>query len=305
MPCKLRRKLKHRYVSTVTLTLLAIFLLGVACITDSRKKSGNSGTSNAPRNSNAAAAGEKFRASLQPGITIPNKDDEVGWRVLSEYGAVLVARGGAVPPPLIVFPDGKSVSDWQGSVKTMRTDFGGTSIELQAPAMTALMEARTEAKAAGLNISPRDNDAGRRSYEDTVSLWESRVNPGLDHWAQDGRLPQTDAARIRALSPRDQIPEILRLENEGLYFNRDFSRSILSSVAAPGTSQHISMLAFDVKEHEDADVRSILARHGWFQTVASDTPHFTFLGVTEDQLPTLGLKKQTASGRTVWIPKLD
>ena len=64
------------------------------------------------------------------------------------------------------------------------------------------------------------------------------------------------------------------------------------------------MLAFDVKENENPKVRSILARHGWFQTVSSDTPHFTFLGVTEDQLPSLGLKKTTPAAH-LWIPDLD
>lgn len=295
--------MKHRCVSAVTLAVLAMLLLAVACVKDDSGKA--PGNSNPARTSDAAAERHKFRENLQPSMVIPDREDEVGWRVLSEYGAVLVVRGGGVPPPLMVFPDGKAVDDWQASIKTMRADLGGILIELQTPAMTALMEARAEAQTAGLDISPRGSDAGRRTYEETVELWESRVNPGLEHWAQGGRLPQEEAARIRTLSPREQVPEILRLENDGLYFSKDFSRSILSSVAAPGTSQHISMLAFDVKEHENATVRSLLAKHGWFQTVASDTPHFTFLGVTQDQLPSLGLKKLVAGGRTFWIPDLD
>jgi len=205
----------------------------------------------------------------------------------------------------MIFPDGKAVDTWQASLKTTRANLGGTWIELQAPAMTALVEARTEAQMAGLNISPRDTDAGRRSYEDTVKLWASRVNPGLDHWMQDGRVSPEEAGRIRALGPSDQVPEILQLEKDGLYFSKDFSKSILYSVAAPGTSQHLSMLAFDVKENEDSSVRSILGSHGWFQTVSSDTPHFTFLGIAEDQLLALGLKKVTTAGRTFWVPRLE
>jgi hypothetical protein len=64
------------------------------------------------------------------------------------------------------------------------------------------------------------------------------------------------------------------------------------------------MLAFDVKEHDNAKVRSILGEHGWFQTVSSDMPHFTFLGVKEEELPSLGLKKTTNGGRTFWVPEL-
>jgi len=65
------------------------------------------------------------------------------------------------------------------------------------------------------------------------------------------------------------------------------------------------MLAFDVTENDNPTVRKILSHHGWFQTVISDTPHFTYLGVTEDQLPSLGLKKVTNGGRTFWVPDVE
>jgi hypothetical protein len=284
--------------------LLATLVYAPACW--KMNESGNSASStNSSARTSRRVTNEKFLASLPPGFNLPDDADEVGQRVLSDYGAVLVARGGAVAPPTVVFPDEAAVSRWQSSVKTTRADFGGTSVELQSPAMTALMKARDEARASRLDITPRGTDSARRTYAETVKLWQSRVNPGLTHWARDGRLPKEEAERIRALSPRDQIPEILRLEADGLYFSPDFSKSILYSVAAPGTSQHLSMLAFDVKENDNKAVRAILARHGWFQTVSSDTPHFTFLGVTEDQLPSLGLKKTTNGGRTFWIPDLD
>jgi hypothetical protein len=64
------------------------------------------------------------------------------------------------------------------------------------------------------------------------------------------------------------------------------------------------MLAFDVKEHEDPRVRALLAKHKWFQTVVSDLPHFTYLGVEETELPGLGLKKVTEGGRTFWVPDI-
>ena len=64
------------------------------------------------------------------------------------------------------------------------------------------------------------------------------------------------------------------------------------------------MLALDVSEFENANVRRILADHGWFQTVASDLPHFTYLGVKESELPGLGLKKVTNAGRDFWVPNI-
>ena len=64
--------------------------------------------------------------------------------------------------------------------------------------------------------------------------------------------------------------EILRLEKKKIYFAKDLNKSIIYSVAPPGTSQHLSMLAFDAVEYDNVRVREILALHGWFQTVDND-----------------------------------
>jgi D-alanyl-D-alanine carboxypeptidase len=296
-PPGLRRAVR-RVAAVAVVSLLA---LGASC--GKQSNNNTTGTSKSGKKS-SAVVNQKFTASVPPELVLPDEADEVGMRVLRDYGSMFVARAGAAAPPVIVFADDAAVREWQAGVRTTRAEIGGISVELQAPAMTALMEARTEAQAAKLDITPRGTDAARRSYEETVKLWQSRVNPGLTHWANEGRLDKQEAARIRQLPPREQIPEILRLEADGLYFSTDFKKSILYSVAAPGTSQHLSMLAFDVKENENAQVRSILARHGWFQTITSDTPHFTFLGVKEDELPSLGLKRVTNGGRVFWIPDL-
>lgn len=289
---------RSEVATAVASGLIAVLLMLTGCSKEDRPVAVES----APKRDNTKSS--TFLDHIPSAVTIPNEDDKVPFRLLTEYGAVFVAGGGAVPPPVVIFPDDSSVAAWQAGLRTMRADFGGILIELQAPAMTALMEARAEAQKAGLQISPNGSNAGRRSYEDTVSLWESRVNSGLDHWLKEGQISPGDAARIRRLSPREQIPEILRLEEQGMNFSTDFSRSILSSVAAPGSSQHISMLAFDVREHDVEAVRSALAAHGWFQTVVSDTPHFTYLGLPEDQLRLLGLRKLNAAGRTFWVPDL-
>ena len=296
---KSQRAIVQRLLAALAISL---FALGASC--GKQENSNNASNANKAAKAPRGGVNQKFTASVPPALVLPDEGDAVGKRVLSDYGAVFVARGGAVAPPVIVFADEAAVREWQSSVRTTRAEIGGTNVELQAPAMTALMEARTEAQAAKLDITPRGADAARRSYEETVRLWQSRVGPGLTHWANAGRLDKQEAARIRSLTPNEQIPEILRLEEDGLYFNTDFTKSILYSVAAPGTSQHLSMLAFDVKEHENQNVRSILARHGWFQTISSDAPHFTFLGTTEAELPSLGLKKVTNGGRSFWIPDL-
>lgn len=224
--------------------------------------------------------------------------------LLREYGAVFVARAGAVPPPAIVFKDNEEVSSFQASVKISAANIGGFDLELQDAAMGRLERTIKEAEANGLTITPRSRDSARRSYEDTVGLWASRVDPALIHWTGQGRLERTEADRIRKLTPFEQVPEVFALEERGMYCSKDLSKSIIYSVAPPGTSQHLAMLAFDVSEFENADVREILADNYWYQTVVSDLPHFTFLGVAEDELPGLGLKKVIDGARRFWLPDI-
>lgn len=256
----------------------------------------------APPAASPPAPSSKFVACLPTGFRLP--DSELGKRLLAAYGAVFVARGGAVPPPVIVFPDEESVTRWQKGLRTARERMGGIEVELQSPALNALLEARAEARKRKLIISPRARDAARRSYEQTVELWKGRVDRGLARWVRRRQLTRTEANRLRRLSPAEQAPAILALEEKGLYFGSGPSKAILSSVAAPGSSQHLSMLAFDVNENWSPGVRAILARHGWFQTVVGDRPHFTFLGVDEAELPSLGLKKVVQYGRVFWVPDL-
>lgn len=266
-----------------------------------RSSQNTDGDKNSSTTSEPIKAGS-YRDNLPADFRTP--DDSVGKRILTEYGAVYVAKGGVTPPPTVMFNNESECSSWQSQVSTSRSSIGGTSLELQTPAMKALQSAISEAQSAGTTITPRGADSARRSYSDTVELWASRVNPALTHWVGKGRVTQADASRIKSLSPTQQVPEVLRLEDQGIYFSKDFSKSILYSVAAPGTSQHLSMLAFDINEHENAQIRSILAKHGWYQTVVSDLPHFTYLGVSESDLPKLGLKKKSTGGRAFWIPSL-
>jgi hypothetical protein len=247
---------------------------------------------------------ERFLASLPPGFQVPPEGDAIGMRLLAYYGAVLVARGGAVLPPVLVFADEDAVSKWQATLTTGKTAINKTVVELQSVALAAFVAARADAEAAKLDITPRGADPAKRNYIDTIKWWESRVEPGLDHWVASGRLAAKESRRIKDLSLAEQVPEILRLEEHSLFFGGSFSRTILSSVAPPGASQHISMLAVDISEHENAAVRTILAKHGWYQTVPLDTPHFTYLGVSEQELASLGLHKVNIAGRNYWIPDL-
>ncbi len=231
--------------------------------------------------------------------------DSVARRVLEDYGAIFVANKKVTPPPVCVFTSDVQVLEFQERAGYSSEMIGFDQVELQPEAMKELLKAREEAQKENLDITPRDGaEAARRSYEDSLHLWQTRFLPALDYWLAQGRLTDGDVTRLRGLPLRNQIAEVLELEKGGIYFSKDLSKSILYSIAAPGTSQHIAMLAFDVNEFDNPRVREILGKHGWFQTVLSDLPHFTFLGLKEKDLPKHGLKRTDVDGQTFWIPNI-
>ena len=288
--------MKNLYI----LAVLLIFTLNAAC---PNSKSNNANNAANPMNSaNNEIKNGVYQTKLPKGFEQPTED--VGRRLLKEYGAVFVASGGAVAPKTVIFKNEQEVSAFQTSIEKSAGQIGAHNLELQTAAMNALKEAINEAKQNDLTITARGADSAKRTYSETVELWASRVNPGLVHWVSKGKLSQTEADRIKGLSPFAQVSEIFKLEAQGMFFAKDLSKSIIYSVAPPGTSQHLSMLALDVTENESARVREILAKHGWYQTVQTDLPHFTYLGVKEDELSSLGLKKVSSGGRTFWLPNI-
>jgi len=236
--------------------------------------------------------------------SLQNDESPVVRLLLREYGAVFVAANGVVPPPVMVFSSEDEVASFQNSLSRKTAEIGGHPLTLQRAAMDDLLFAVEAATLAGASITPRGADSAGRSYSDTVALWHSRVEPALQHWVDQGRLDRRKADEIRRLSPFEQVPEVFELERQGIFFAKDLSKSIIYSVAPPGASQHLSLLAFDMKEFDDPTSRSIMNRHGWFQTVVSDLPHFTYLGAREDQLHGLGLRRADKDGRAFWIPEL-
>ena len=246
----------------------------------------------------------KKRKTKIDGVCSPS--DPVSRRILEEYGAVFLASKKVLPPPVCVFTTEEQVKTFQEHAGYEQEQIGYDEIELQPAALKALRKAREEAQKEGLDITPRDGaEAARRNYEDSVRLWNSRFFPALDYWLSQGRLTEQQVSQIKGMPLSQQVAEVLRLESIGIYFSKDLSKSILYSIAAPGTSQHIHMLAFDVNEFENPRVREILAKHGWFQTVLSDLPHFTFLGLKEKDLPKNGLRSVELNGQVFWIPNVE
>lgn len=236
----------------------------------------------------------------------PITEDWVATRIFREYGAIFVAGNGVMLPPRCMYDSDDALNSLHAQFDTQTETLGGVRITLQRPAMTALLKAVKEASARRLRITPRGGStASSRSYSTTVSLWRSRVDPGLRYWVRAGRIKPSEAAMAAASVPiRDQIEKVLAWEEDSIFFSTDLSKSILYSVAAPGASQHNFLLALDVTQFGNAEVRRIMAQNGWFQTVKSDAPHFTYLGLAEKDLPAKGLRSVIVNGQKFWIPNL-
>jgi hypothetical protein len=242
----------------------------------------------------------------------PVATDSTAKKIFSEYGAVFVSEDVMLPDKCI-YDSESEVQEFQAQPARQSAVIGGVTIVLQTAAMEALKQAVAEAQKAGLNITPRGGSrAAARSFGDTVTFWNSRLIPGLAFWVRQKRITAAQADAVKRSGYHQQLAQVLEWENDGIFFSKDLSKSILYSVAAPGASQHVFMLALDVTQYGSPKVREIMARHGWFQTVASDLPHFTYLGLMEDdpktresELQELGLKKKTIGGQDFWVPNMD
>jgi len=246
---------------------------------------------------------EKYGADLLE--ICPVDSDPVAARVFSDYGSIFVSKGDGRLPRSCILDNESQVRDFQAGMNQAVETIGGVEVTLQRSAMAALQDARREASKRGLSITPRGGAAAStRSYAKTVELWNSRFYPALKHWVGQGRIKAADADAARKAPVNKQVELVLDWEAKGIYFSKDLQKSILYSVAVPGASQHVFMLALDVEQFANGQVREILARHGWFQTVKSDLPHFTYLGHQEKDLDSLGLTSVAVSGHKFWIPNL-
>lgn len=247
---------------------------------------------------------EKFLQKRLLNEICPVESNAVAKRVFMEYGAVFAANISVRFPDKCIFSSASEVQQFQKQLAIKNAIIRGVYIELQRAAMEALLVAISEANAKGVKITPLDGSiAARRDYSDTVRIWNSRFLPALDFWVREGKIPLEDADAARKAEMQKQVEKVIEWELKSMYFNTNFSKSIFSSSAPPGTSQHLSMLAFDVVEYANADVRDILNKFGWFQTIAADAPHFTFLGLPESNLSNRGLMLIEVGSHRYWVPK--
>lgn len=86
----------------------------------------------------------------------------------------------------------------------------------------------------------------------------------------------------------------------------DLDSDVHLSAAIPGASQHILMSAIDVNTEicsPGSKCEELLMRNGWFRTVCRDNDHFTYLGLNEGDLQSLGLL-QSGVTRKFYTPRI-
>src|SRR5512141_3225966 len=104
----------------------------------------------------------------------PVRESPVAKRAFAEYGAVFAAENVRLPAKC-VFADEAEVQQFQKTLVIKDAVIRGFRVELQKAAMESLLEALAEANSKNIQLTPLDGTiAGRRSYFETVRIWNSR-----------------------------------------------------------------------------------------------------------------------------------
>ena len=226
-------------------------------------------------------------------------------KILSEYGAIFVASGEIVSPPTCLFRSDDEVTAFQSRLTMGQVVVNGVQLQFQKAAAESLNAAVSEALIQGMKIRPLDGAiAGGRRYSETVRLWNSRFQPALKYWVAHKMISPDDAAAVSVMTVDQQIEKVIEWEASGMPFGTNLKGSIFASTAPPGSSQHLSLIAIDIAPPLTPSVMALMNSHGWYQTVKGDRSHFTYLGLTEKELPGRGLKAILFDGIMYWIPNI-
>jgi hypothetical protein len=226
-------------------------------------------------------------------------------RAFAEYGAVFAATEKVIIPPTCIFADEAAVSAFRSKLQVQQVTIRGTNLLLQKDAANSLIQVLVDADMQGITIAPLDGSiAAGRTYYETLRIWNSRFEPALEYWSRRGMISAEEALAIRSMKLDQQVEKVIEWESKRYWFGTNRRRSIFSSTAPPGTSQHISLIAMDIAPPLTPSKRALLNARGWFQTVKGDPGHFTYLGVPESDLPKRGLKAVLSDGISYWIPDL-
>ncbi|MEH2044935.1 D-alanyl-D-alanine carboxypeptidase family protein [Nostoc sp.] len=188
------------------------------------------------------------------------------YTLLRSYGAVFVNPDIEIKlPPKDIFANEQETQKFQATLRMGHVD-GTNDCYLQKPAADALNKARTQ-QHIPLKSGYGSGDC-TRTFNTNLKFWNKYANNQVLAKVQQGK-----------------------------------ETKILGLVAPPGTSQHLWGLAIDLHVGSK-EQRKALNQNGWFQTVENDVPHWTYVGLSEENLPLFGFKKKVVQSITYWITPL-
>ncbi len=209
---------------------------------------------------------ERFLAFITTQLPLIPNPNTFEYIMLRQYGAPFVnLNSGIKLPPKVFFPNPEETRTYQASLVMGKVNSGNNCF-LQKAAADAFNIADKQ-----INIPLKSGyGAGdcTRTYETNLRFWKKYANNNTLERVKQGR-----------------------------------ETAILNVVAPPGTSQHLWGLAIDLRV-ATATQRKALNQNGWFQTVETDLPHWTYLGVPEEKLPDFGFNKKIVRGITYWLTPL-
>ncbi|MEB3148672.1 MAG: D-alanyl-D-alanine carboxypeptidase family protein [Sphaerospermopsis sp.] len=211
-------------------------------------------------------AQDRFFAAITPKLTVIPEADTFEYTLLRAYGAAFVNPADDVKlPQTVLFANEEETKEFQTQL-ILEKVVGTNDCYLQKAAADALNKARTQQNIP-LKSGYGSGDC-TRSFATNLRFWYKYANNKTLEKVKQGK-----------------------------------ETAILGVVAPPGASQHLWGLAIDLRVSNDKQ-RQILNQNGWFQTVVKDVPHWTYLGVSEEDLPKFGFKNQVVQGITYWLTPL-
>lgn len=207
-------------------------------------------------------AQKKFLDTINYQLQNPPQPNTYEYILLRAYGAIFINQNPEIKlPSKVILNNEEETLNFQDNLQLTLVE-GTQECYLQKAAADAFNQARNI-----IDIPLKSGYSGdcTRSFATNLRFWQKYTN--------------------------DQTLEQVKQGKE---------TNILSVVAPPGTSQHLWGLALDLRV-SNQEQREALNQNGWFQTVAKDVPHWTYLGWDEESLPKFGLQEKIISGITYWL----
>ncbi|MGH1396214.1 MAG: D-alanyl-D-alanine carboxypeptidase family protein [Trichormus sp.] len=209
---------------------------------------------------------ERFLSAIANHLSPVPQTGTYEYILLKAYGAAFINHNKiAKLPPTVLLNNEQETQAFQNSLTMVKVE-GTNDCYLQATAAAALNQARLQENIP-LKSGYGSGDC-TRTYATNLRFWYKYANQNTLDQVRQGK-----------------------------------ETAILSTVAPPGTSQHLWGLAIDLRISNEKQ-RQTLNEYGWFQTVVNDVPHWTYLGLTESDLSSLGLINKVETGISYWVTPL-